>query len=355
MQNIRITFVIPVYNVERYLERCVNSIICRSSTMYEILLVNDGSTDRSSGLCEELGVRHEGIVRVIHKENGGLASARNRGIEEARGEYLVFVDSDDWLDGGFIEKIDDVINRFHPDLIKFGYRRIEGQKEKYIIAPYVNEGYYSDSKAEELFLAGLGNGYLFDTNRVFVMSACMSVYKKERMDEFALRFRSEREILNEDILFNLEYLLKIRSAYVLHDIFYNYDCREGSLTQRYKPLMYERKCRLFAFFESLMQEAEFRDAEEVRRRYAQFVLEHLYDCMVMEMQWNQNARDRNDNIMQILKDSRLEKAKKDYGQRELSKKAHMMLKVFSLKNPALLNTLYHMSHKAADFKRRVMK
>lgn len=351
MDKIKLTFVVPVYNVEKYLERCVKSIICRTGVQYEIILVDDGSTDSSGSVCDALCEQYVGIVRVIHKENNGLASARNRGLEEAKGEYIVFVDSDDWLESGFIDRISPIINVFRPDIIKYGYQRIEKQEE-YTVKPYLEDRYYEGMEVNHIFLSALANGRLFDTEQVFIMSACMAVYKKEVIDACKLFFHSEREILNEDILFNLELLLRIRSAYILHDVLYHYDCREGSLTQMYKPLMYERKCRLFSYYESILSKERILEDETGKKRYAQFVIEHLYDCMVMEIQWNKNIRERNQNIKKILSDKKLKESRSVFNCKELSLKARLMLQVMSLKNPTILSLLYNVCHGVAGFRRR---
>ena len=93
----KISVIVPVYNVEQYLERCVDSIINQTYKNLEILLVNDGSTDNSGQLCDELAKKDDRI-RVIHKENGGLSDARNVGIDEAEAELIGFIDSDDYID-----------------------------------------------------------------------------------------------------------------------------------------------------------------------------------------------------------------------------------------------------------------
>lgn len=98
----KISVIVPVYNVEQYLERCVDSIINQTYTNLEIILVNDGSTDNSGKLCDELAKKDERI-RVIHKENGGLSDARNRGIEEAESDLVGFIDSDDYIDSDMYE------------------------------------------------------------------------------------------------------------------------------------------------------------------------------------------------------------------------------------------------------------
>ena len=98
----KLSIIVPVYNVEQHLERCVESIVAQTLDDYEILLVDDGSADRSGALCDELQ-RHHTSIRVIHQANGGLSAARNRGIEEAQGRYITFVDSDDELRPGTLK------------------------------------------------------------------------------------------------------------------------------------------------------------------------------------------------------------------------------------------------------------
>lgn len=102
MQDDLVSVIIPVYNVEKYLARCVDSIKNQTYSHLEILLIDDGSTDSSGALCEELAVMDKRI-RVIHQKNGGLSCARNTGIAHAKGKYLTFVDSDDWTKQDMIE------------------------------------------------------------------------------------------------------------------------------------------------------------------------------------------------------------------------------------------------------------
>ena len=100
----KISIIVPVYNVEAYLERCVESILKQTYSNLEILLVNDGSTDKSGELCDQLALRDQRI-RVIHKENGGLSDARNRGIDEASSDLIGFIDSDDYIDKDMYETV----------------------------------------------------------------------------------------------------------------------------------------------------------------------------------------------------------------------------------------------------------
>ena len=96
-----ISVIIPVYNTENYLHRCIDSVLNSACDDFEIILVNDGSTDNSPAICEEYA-RRDGRIRVIHQENCGVSSARNKGLDHCRGEWIVFVDSDDFISRDFL-------------------------------------------------------------------------------------------------------------------------------------------------------------------------------------------------------------------------------------------------------------
>ena len=104
MEQTVISVIVPIYKVEQYLRQCVDSILNQTHSALEVILVDDGSPDGSGKICDEYAAR-DSRVRVIHKKNGGLSDARNAGIEIARGDYIAFVDSDDWLDIDALKKV----------------------------------------------------------------------------------------------------------------------------------------------------------------------------------------------------------------------------------------------------------
>lgn len=118
----RFSIIVPVYNVADYLRKCAESIVANDCTDSEILLVDDGSTDgRSGAMCDEIAALHPDLIRVIHKPNGGLGDARNRGIEEAKGEYLVFIDSDDHITSDYLATVSAQIDKSHADVYTFDF------------------------------------------------------------------------------------------------------------------------------------------------------------------------------------------------------------------------------------------
>ena len=140
-EKVLVSVIVPVYNVKQYLERCVQSIIRQTYDNLEIILVDDGSLDGSGDICEELAQKDERI-HVIHKYNGGLSSARNIGIEYASADYLIFVDSDDWLDLNMIELLYRVHERTNAEIVECSYRNIysDGIKEETKCSGKVIEG-----------------------------------------------------------------------------------------------------------------------------------------------------------------------------------------------------------------------
>ena len=150
-----ISVIVPVYNVEPYLRRCIESLIEQTLQKIEILLVDDGSTDRSGQICEE----YAGIdqrIRVIHQENGGLSAARNAGINRAKADYLMFVDSDDWVEQDFCKIPLEAAKKYQADLVMFQYKRCFGGRERKGRFDDTREGIVSEADAIRLVLTGVG-------------------------------------------------------------------------------------------------------------------------------------------------------------------------------------------------------
>lgn len=125
MKDILLSVVIPVYNVEAYIEKCIESILSQSFINYEIILVNDGSTDRSGNICDMYANLYKNIY-VYHIENKGVSNARNVGIRKAKGKYIHFMDSDDTIDKQMYEEYYNITSNFNYDIVISGYKSIEG-------------------------------------------------------------------------------------------------------------------------------------------------------------------------------------------------------------------------------------
>ena len=133
----KISVIIPVYNVERFIKKCIDSILLQDYSDFEILLIDDGSQDQSGEICDQYAENYDN-VKVYHKKNGGLSDARNYGMNYVTGDYIVFVDGDDWIEQGSFSKFAKIIGEVHPDVIET--RLVEAFEDKKI---------YRDSKMED--------------------------------------------------------------------------------------------------------------------------------------------------------------------------------------------------------------
>jgi len=179
-----ISVIIPIYNVEPYLQKCVESVLAQTYANLEIILVDDGSPDNCGKICDEYAEKDKRIV-VVHKENGGLSDARNAGLGIMKGEYVAFVDSDDWVLPKYIEDMYENLKKYNADISLSGTVYVyENNKKDMILAIDKNEGLYTQKEAvENLFY-----------QRGIYPSACSKLYKRELFK--AIRYPKGK--LNED-------------------------------------------------------------------------------------------------------------------------------------------------------------
>lgn len=231
------TLILPCYKVAAYVERCVRSILAQDFNDYQIILVDDGSPDETPAICDRLATEHA-CIHVIHKENGGLASARNAGLEIAQGQYVWFVDSDDWIEPGALRLLHDACTDGKPEIVKFSHYRVTSASVA--VTHHVESGFYVGPERCD----ALRRQALCEPGK-YCLSACFHVYRrlflqKCHMGKYSMGFISERIVGSEDYLFNLQLLLGAESIRVLTEPLYSYELRQGSLTQTYKPDLFQR-------------------------------------------------------------------------------------------------------------------
>ena len=217
---IKLSFIVPIYNVEPYLRKCVDSLLAQDYFDYEIILVDDGSPDGCPKICDEYAAAHENI-RAVHRENGGLSAARNSGIKVAKGEYVCFLDSDDYWEPNVLTGLMEQVERDKLDVLRFKYQNVN---EKYeVFNPNKSDPYGNDNYSEEVT-----EGVTF-LNRRFG-TAC-----------YAVMFIVRRELLEgciftpgiyfEDTDWTPRILTKANRVASTDKIVYNYLVREGSITK----------------------------------------------------------------------------------------------------------------------------
>lgn len=217
------SIVIPVYNVAPYLRECVDSVLAQDFTDYEIILVDDGSTDNSPAICDEYAEKYSQI-KVIHKANGGLSDARNFGIKKAQGDYLMFLDSDDFWNGrNVLLDLHNIIKENNPDLIIHELSSFYNL-EKIIPRKFKNkeiQNFSYDFKEDLKYLVN---------NDIYYATACNKVIKASIVKENNIEFPKGR-LLHEDIAWGADIIPSINKYSIYNACFYFYrQEREGSIT-----------------------------------------------------------------------------------------------------------------------------
>ena len=217
-----ISVIVPVYKVEPYIHRCVDSILAQTFSDFELILVDDGSPDNCGAICDEYAAT-DSRVRVIHQENGGVSKARNSGLNKARGTYIAFCDSDDWWESGLLEHTVDEMQNYGLDWVSFSYRKTTaydiGKSMQYPVEMYCFSNW--ESKLEYLFLHFLQNrsGWEIWTR----------VFRREIIDSNCIRFCETCGNFAEDMGFCVKFLLCARRIKSVENCFYNYYQREQSM------------------------------------------------------------------------------------------------------------------------------
>ena len=252
--NDKISIVVPVYNMENYLERCIKSILNQTYTNLEVLLINDGSTDSSLELCYQLASIDDRII-VFDKVNGGLSDARNFGVEKASGEYIGFVDSDDDIEPRMIEVLYEMIKEHNADVSECNMN---------ICYPSHSQLYTQEKYFEVLDKKAYLKEYL--TMHKLFGSVCTKLIQKD----IAKRIYFPKGKLYEDTYYSLE-LIKMAERYVICDEpLYNYYMRNGSITNSsFSPRMLDLAEIVDVFYDFvLVNYSELQQEVEYRQMYA---------------------------------------------------------------------------------------
>ena len=231
MDDVIISIIVPIYNGEKYIDRVVNSILPQLNKKLELILVDDGSTDSSGSICDTYAEKDDNI-RTVHKTNGGLSSARNAGITAAKGEYLSFVDVDDYMSGDAYAKLIEVIEAYHPDCIDFGWNYINSCGEQIPNLHGLDKNQLLDRTViEQLILPPLLNLYKDDAHFIYDFS-WNKLFRADIIRQHRISFDEGRRVW-EDRPFIVYYLKYCSNYYSIDGCYYNYVDTSGSLSQKY--------------------------------------------------------------------------------------------------------------------------
>lgn len=248
-----ISVVVPVYNAEKYLDICVGSILSQSYNYFELILVDDGSLDGSSDICDKYA-KKDARVRVVHQANGGVSSARNVGIRVARGTYITFVDSDDCVDTAYLEKLLKGMADSDLSICSFYEVRAEGKtdilKQRTIRFP------------EEALSLKEGFTYLIQSG--LLNPPFCKLFRKDIMDTHQLYFNQQIQ-LGEDLLFNLSYLKYCGTISFEAKPLYYYFKGSGSLSSQIKPDYADLQLQFYQRIQDLINMKELKYNQAYRQ------------------------------------------------------------------------------------------
>lgn len=218
----KVSIIIPIYNVDKYLDECIRSAHEQSYSNIEIILVNDGSRDNSGKLCDEWKQKDDRI-KVIHKLNGGLSSARNAGLDAATGEYVCFLDGDDFIVGNLLEKTVPHMDEGY-ELVGFCYYALYPDGTL-ISLPYKKTGAFQCTSEKEKIEFLVNN---LVTGKVG-WEACTRIFRRDVIENYKLRFEDNRKIFAEDLYFTLCYCAHINKILCMDEALYYYRQRQNSI------------------------------------------------------------------------------------------------------------------------------
>lgn len=276
----QLSVVVPVYNAEKYIGKMIDSVIGQTLKDIELILVDDGSRDGSGAICDQYAA-HDPRIRVLHKRNGGVSAARNYGLELATGEWVIFCDSDDWVETDALEKLLSLGNSTGADVVMGDMRLIYGDHEKEV--PFFKSGFVTDDRQvmDSLIRTDLCRAYCFDPPSAGPApgygSPCNKLVRRALLTENNIRFDARVGGICDDLLYTAYVFAAATKVAYAHVMLYNYRQLTTSITNSFKPDMPAVNRALFLaweeFFSRYGSDGRFDEA------YLSFVIRRLKGLM----------------------------------------------------------------------------
>lgn len=238
----KVSIIVPIYNVEKYLDRCMQTLINQTLKDIEIIMVDDGSPDNCPQMCDNYAKR-DNRIKVIHKKNGGLSDARNAGLNIATGEYVAFIDSDDFTSLNAYENLYNVAQNGDYDIVYAGF--VRHNEKGNIIKCFTFNKEYIGTNIINFLSEMLYHGRPKNDEEEICMSVWNAIYRKRIIDDNNIKFMSERVFLSEDILFHSDILPCCKRIRCIPNHFYNYCYNGTSLTHSFNPKKIDAAINLY--------------------------------------------------------------------------------------------------------------
>ena len=258
-----ISIIVPVFNVEKYLCKCIESILRQSFKNWELILIDDGSTDESGRICDEYS-KKDNRVKVIHQDNKGVSASRNIGLINSKGEYICFIDSDDYVEDDYLMKMIKIILSEDVDFVCCGVKNVKNSD--IIIQSIADNSIINKAIIENHFFK---NNIIKD----LMYAPWNKLYKKKLLEEINF---NENFSIGEDILFVYEYLQKCRNGYFLKDALYNYVYRADSAMNKDKLKRQSEYLKAAQYILNKCQDTECENDCKIWNYY--HILNYVYSC-----------------------------------------------------------------------------
>lgn len=288
---IKYSVIIPVYNAENTIERCLDSLLNEIPVCAELLIINDGSRDSSGQMCKHYAEKYS-IIRYFEKENGGVSSARNLGLDYVRGEYILFVDSDDYVAPEYWQIIDNMIDKHHPDMLQYGFRDCGETIRERNTGDYAVDGDIEVAKKIDVAL------------RTYMFSALYArVFKQKLIQENHLRFQTNLAI-GEDQAFIFAYAMHVRNLVSVSHTLYNVVLENTeSLSRKRRDYLLEQLLEVNDDMIDTLEKAHLSDS--VRQIYqgsvAWVYYRSAYSACKELLKYNLTGKARRNRIKKICK------------------------------------------------------
>lgn len=274
--------IVPIYNVERFVKQCIDSILSQTYGNFELILVNDGSTDKCPEICN-VYAESDKRIRVIHKSNGGLVSARNAGVLVAKGEYVVYVDGDDWVEENCLETLNNLIKKYNPDVINYGaYKSIDGKVENLKTANF--EGFYDEVALKEEIVPYL----LYDKRFSFFSFGIIPAVWSKAIKTDILKeniCKEEKITFGEDVACTYSCIMQAKTFVATKECLYYYRQNRESMTKAYDSKRFERVKILFDYLNNSLIEKY----PELKEQYKYYQLFCIFYAILNESKNNINV------------------------------------------------------------------
>ena len=253
----KVSIIVPIYGVEKYLDRCMKTLLEQSLQEIEIIMVDDESPDSCPQKCDyynSLDTR----IKVIHKKNQGLGFARNSGLDIAKGEFVAFVDSDDYVDKDMFRLLYSYALEKNADTVIAGFNKVS-PKHTVVEIKECNqiERFQGKKELHNYVMGMLGSEPECENVMLREMSVWRGIYSMDLINANKIRFCSERQFISEDIIFHLDYFEQSNKLLVLPEALYYYCENSASLTKKYKADRFEKNCILYKEIKKKLKEYQY--------------------------------------------------------------------------------------------------